>query len=201
MTAIKVGESGAGAANGRRLWLVLPLCAVGTAGVLRDSWPRVQHLPSVNLHAIFGAILWLMVVTQFCQANLGGPRLHAAGVQQLCRRLSRRVYLLLYVLFGLSQLVRAAAILWNSGALGALHPATVPPPENLRDYLAYGVLALLTLHALAAAQCQALRRSSALVRQRRPTTSTTNESGIGAGRGWGCSAVAAGGSAKSAVTR
>jgi hypothetical protein len=79
-------------------------------------------------------------------------------VHQLCRRLSRRVYLLLYFLFGLSQLVRVAAILWNSGARGALHPAIMPPPENLRDYLAYGVFALLTLQALAAAQCQALKR-------------------------------------------
>ena len=158
MPAIKVVESGAGGANGRLLWLALPLCAVGTAGLLRDSWPAAQHLPSLNLHAIFGTMLWLMVVAQFCQANLGGPRLHAAGVHQLCRRLSRRVYLLLYVLFGLSQLVRVAAILWNSGAPGALHPAIVSPPENLRDYLAYGVLALLTLQALAAAQCQALKR-------------------------------------------
>jgi cytochrome b561 len=158
VAAIKVVESGASAASARRLWLVLPLCAVGTAGLLRDSWPGAQHPPNVNLHAIFGAILWLMVVTQFCQANVVGPRLHAAGVHQLCRRLSRRVYLLLYVLFGLSQLVRVAAILWNSGARGALHPAIVSPPENLRDYLAYGVLALLTLHALTAAQCQALKR-------------------------------------------
>jgi cytochrome b561 len=158
VAAIKIVESGAGAAGARCLWLALPLCAVGAAGLLRDSWPAAQHLPSVNLHAIFGAMLWLTAVAQFCQANLGGAPLHADGVQQLCRRLSRRVYLLLYVLFGLSQLVRVAAILWNSGAQGALHPAIVSPPENLRDYLAYGVLALLTLHALAAAQCQALKR-------------------------------------------
>lgn len=158
MAAIKVVESGAGAANGRRLWLALPLCAVGTAGLLRDSWPVAQHLPSVNLHAIFGAMLWLMVVAQFCQANLEVPHQHAAGVHQVCRRLSRRVYLVLYVLFGVNQLVRMAAILWNSGARGALHPAIVLSPENLRDYLAYGVFALLTLHALAAAQCQALKR-------------------------------------------
>ena len=34
-----------------------------------------------------------------------------------------------------------------------------------------------------------------------PTTSTVNESGVGAGRGWGCSGVGAGGGSKSAVTR
>ena len=37
--------------------------------------------------------------------------------------------------------------------------------------------------------------------QRFPTTNTTNESAIGAGRGRGCAAVAAGAGPKSAVTR
>lgn len=159
MAAIKVVESDA--AGARRLSLALPLCAVGIAGLLRDSWPGAPHLPGVNLHAIFGALLWLMVVAQFSHASLAGPPLCAAGVHELCRRLSRRVYLLLYVLFGVSQLVRIAAILWNSGAQGASHPAFLPSPENLRDYFAYGVFALLTIRVLAAAQCQALKRIAA----------------------------------------
>ena len=158
MAAIKVVESGARASGARRLSLGIPLWTVGIAGLLRDSWPGALHLPGVNLHAIFGALLWLMVVAQFSHANFAGPSLSGPGVHELCRRLSRRVYLFLYVLFGLSQLLRIAAILWNSGEQGASHPAIVPSPENLRDYLAYGVFALLTLHALAAAQCQALKR-------------------------------------------
>jgi cytochrome b561 len=158
VAAIKVVESGAGAAGARRLLFALPFCAIGIAGLLRDSWPGELPLPGVNLHAIFGAMLWLMVVAQFCRGNLEGPPLRGAGVQQLCRRLSRRVYLLLYVLFGVNLLVRMAAILWNSGTRGASHPAILPTPENLRDYLAYGVFTLLTIRALAALQCQALKR-------------------------------------------
>jgi cytochrome b561 len=158
VTAIKVLESGARATGARRLSLALSFCAIGLAGLLRDSWPGALPLPGVNLHAIFGAMLWLMVVAQFCQENLGGPPLYAAGVHELCRRLSRRVYLLLYVLFGVSQLMRMAAIFWNGGTQGASHPAILPAPENLRDYLAYGVFALVTIHALAAVQCHALKR-------------------------------------------
>jgi cytochrome b561 len=158
VAAIKIVESGSLAATGRFLWLALPLCAVGIAGLLQDSWPGALFPTGVNLHAIFGALLWLVAVAQFGHANLAGPPLGAAGVHELCRRLSRRIYLLLYVLFGVSQIVRMAAILWNSGVQGASHPATLTSPENLRDYLAYGVLALLTLHVLAAAQCQALKR-------------------------------------------
>lgn len=158
MAAIKIVESGALAANARSLWFGIPLCAVGIAGLLRDSWRGAPLPPGVNLHAIFGAMLWLMVVAQFSHASLAGPPLLAADVHELRRRLSRRVYLLLYVLFGVSQIVRMAATLWNSGAQGASHPAILPSPENLRDFLGYGVLALFTLHALAAAQCQALKR-------------------------------------------
>lgn len=161
MAAIKVVELGATATGARRLALGVPLCAVGIAGVLRDSWPGAPHL-GVNLHVIFGAMLWLMVVAQFRQASLASPPLGAAGVHELCRRLSRQVYLFLYLLFGMSLLVRMAAILWNGAHPGAAHAAIVPPPDNLRDYLAYGVFALLTLQALAAMQRQALKRLLAL---------------------------------------
>lgn len=158
MAAIKIVESDSLAAKARCLWLGLPLGTVGIAGLLRDAWPGALFPLAVNLHAIFGAMLWLIVVAQFGHASLAGPSLGASGVHELCRRLSRRIYLLLYVLFGVSQIVRMSAIVWNSSAQGAFHPATLTSPENLRDYLAYGVLALLTLHGLAAAQCQALKR-------------------------------------------
>jgi cytochrome b561 len=157
VAAIKVVESGARAASARGLVFALPLYAIGIAGLLRDSWPGAPHLPGINLHAIFGVMLWIMVVAQYRDANLGGGPLRAAGLHELCRRLSRRIYLLLYVLFGISLLVRMAAILWNSGE-GASHPAILPSAENLRDYLAYGVFALLTIRVLAALQWQALKR-------------------------------------------
>jgi cytochrome b561 len=164
VAAIKVVESGARAASARGLVFALPLYAIGIAGLLRDSWPGAPHLPGINLHAIFGMMLWLMVVAQYRDANLqyrdanlGGAPLRAAGLHELCRRLSRRIYLLLYVLFGISVLLRMAAILWNSGQ-SASHAAILSSPENLRDYLAYGVFALLTIHVLAAVQRQALKR-------------------------------------------
>lgn len=161
MTAIKVVESGALAARASSLWLSLPLCTVGTAGLLQDSWPGALFPPGVHLHAIFGALLWLVVVARFGHASLVGQPLGAARVHELCRRLSRWVYLLLYIVFGASQIVHITAILWNGGAPGAVHAAILPSPENLRDFLAYGVFALLTVHALSAVQCQALKRAVA----------------------------------------
>jgi cytochrome b561 len=200
VAAIEAVDSPARATGAGRLAFVRLLYAIGIAGLLRDSWLDALHLPRVDLHAVFGALLWLVVLAQFRAASLEGLALNRAGVHALRRALARRVYLLLYVLFGASQLVRIAAMLWNGGKRGALHPAILTPPENLRDYLAYGVFALLTIHVLAAMQCRTLKRS-ALAAQRLPTTSTTNESGISVGRGCGCSAVAAGAGPKSAVTR
>jgi cytochrome b561 len=155
VAAIKVVESGARAASARGLVFVLPLYAIGIACLLRDSWPDAPHLPGINLHAVFGVMLWLIVLAQYRDANLAGAPLRAAGLREICRRLSRRIYLLLYVLFGVSLLLRMAAILWNSG--GASHPAILTSPENLRDYLAYGVFALLTVRVLAAVQRQGLK--------------------------------------------
>jgi hypothetical protein len=201
VAAIEAVESQAQAACARSLSYALPPYALGIAGLLRDSWPGALYLPHVNLHAIFGALLWLLVVAQFRRASPAGLALNGAAIYALRRELSRRVYLLLYVLFGAGQLMRIAAIIWNSGTQGALHPAIPMSPEHLRDYLAYGVFALLIIHVLAALQSQARKRMLALAAQRLPTTSTTNESGMSAGRGCGCSAVAGGAGPKSAVTR
>jgi hypothetical protein len=74
------------------------------------------------------------------------------------RQLSRAVYLLLYVLFGVSQIVRIGATLWNSQAYGASHPAILQPPENLCDYLAYGILALLSIRVPGALRAVNARR-------------------------------------------
>jgi cytochrome b561 len=156
--AIEAVEPQARAASASRLSFVPPLQAIGIAGLVQDSWPGAPYLPAVNLHAIFGALLWFLVVAQLRRASLGHPALNRAGLHELSRRLSRRVYLLLYLLFGSSLLVRIAAILWNSGTQGALHPAILQPPENLRDYLASGVFALLTIHVLSALQRRALKR-------------------------------------------
>ena len=161
VAAIKLVGSEARAASARSLALAVPLGAIGMAGLLRDAWPGAPHLSGFNLHAIFGAVLWLAVVAQFGHANLTSARLSGAGVHELCRRLSRGIYLLLYVLFGASQLLRLAAILWNSGTRGASHPAILTTPESLRDYLLYGVFALLTIRVLAAVQCHELNRAAA----------------------------------------
>jgi hypothetical protein len=109
------------------------ILTTGLAGVLRDAWP--VHWPSIDLHAAFGALLLSMVAVRFatCRAPLSKTEARA-----LCRQLSRSVYLLLYVIFGAEQLVRAVS-----------NAPFSQPPENLRAYLAYGLAALLAIRMMA----------------------------------------------------
>jgi hypothetical protein len=67
---------------------------------------------------------------------------------------------LLYIVFGANQIIRFAVFLWNRGTSAVMHPAIVQPPENLRDYLAYGIFALLTIRALAALHRHMLKRGA-----------------------------------------
>jgi cytochrome b561 len=128
----------------------LLVCTVGIAGLIHDSWPSPAWSPWINLHAVFGLLLWIMVVAQFEQGARSPSLLQQGNFRTFCRQLSRAVYLVLYILFGANQLIRLGVFLWNRGSFGALHPAILQPPENLRDYLVYGIIALLTIHALAA---------------------------------------------------
>jgi cytochrome b561 len=158
VAAIKQVGSGGRALCGRPSWFALLICATGVAGLLRDSWPTALYLPG-GLHAAFGAMLCLTVLAQFRQAHASAPA-SSGDDYALCRRLSRGVFLQLYILFGVNQILHLAVILWNSSPR-VLHMAILQPPENLRDYLAYGVFALFTLHAAAALQRRALKRVAA----------------------------------------
>ena len=146
MAAIKAVDSNDRAISGCPPWFALSICMVGVAGLLHDAWPTALQMPVTNLHAVFGGMLLFMVLAQFHRARGSAFAQSGAGMHELRRRLSRGVFLQLYILFGASQMVRIAAILWNNGQ-GASQ-AILQPPENLRDYLAYGILALLTIHAL-----------------------------------------------------
>jgi hypothetical protein len=190
MAAIRVLRLDTRSAGARRMAFALAVCAVGTASVLRDAWPRSMHWSFIDLHAGFGMLLCLMVVAQFHAENLRAVASSGLTLRAFCRGLTRLVFLELYVLFGVNELVHVAARQWNKGLHGSAPPAILQPPESLRDYLAYGVVALIIILVL-----------EAWMTQRSPTTSTTKESAISAGRGRGCSAVAAGAGPKSAVTR
>jgi len=112
--------------------------AVGIGGLLQDSRPASNVGPRIDLHITFGLLLWLAVVAKFAERRSRSCVTQTICLREFRRHLSRCVYLLLYVLFGLNQLIFIAQ---------AQFPG---PAENLRDYFGYGLFALVTIHALAA---------------------------------------------------
>ncbi len=130
----------AAAMAGARPGLELLAAAVGVLGVIHDSRSNSSPASWMSLHSLFGVLLWLSVIERFRrrfgQLTRGGP----AGIRAFSRRLSRRVYLLLYGLVFLSL------------TLGVVRSASHGPAfsECARGYLAWGIAALATIHALSA---------------------------------------------------
>jgi hypothetical protein len=119
-----------------------PLAAVvGVLGLIHDSWPTpLSHRG--NLHVLFGSLLWLCVVARFYRRFKMEPRLLIADIRPFCRRLSRLVYLLLYLLMCCQLII---GILCD-----APHRSLQQINQGFQAYLACGVLALLTIQVLAA---------------------------------------------------
>ena len=114
---------------------------VGILGIILDSWP-IPLLRGANFHALFGVLLWVAVVARFYRRLCQSPRMLPTDIRAFSRHLSRLVYLLLYVLMFLDLVI---------GTLRAVPKHTViGPPENFQSYLGYGLVALITIHGLAA---------------------------------------------------
>jgi cytochrome b561 len=91
---------------------------------------------------LFGALLCGSVVARFYLGVYRAPRVPAAGIRMLSRRLSRRVYLVLYVLMFFSLTIDILR--------GESHRSMLRSAESFQSYLVCGVAALVTIHVLAA---------------------------------------------------
>jgi cytochrome b561 len=125
------------------LWGVAFLIVlVGVLGLFHDS-PPGQVLESwINVRALFGMLLWGLVIARFhLRLKRYAPML-PADIRTLSRQLSRMVYLLLYLVIGVGQLIDAAAYLWRGGASDFRL-------ENFQAFLACGFVALLMIRLMA----------------------------------------------------
>jgi len=131
------------AAHHRPPLFALLVVVVGMLGLIRDAWPiPLRH--GTGLHALFGALLWVCVVARFYRRVHQAPSILPEDIRAITRELSRLVYLLLYVL------------MFFCLAIGIFRAAPHQPihesAEDFQSYLAYGLFALATIHALAAAR-------------------------------------------------
>lgn len=142
-------------------WITVVLVAiVGTLGLLHDSWPRATQAAWINLHALVGLLLWILVMARLRWRLRHGVPVLPADTGALSRRLSALVHGLLYLLLLLIPVIGIVTFIWHGRVFNfgvfqldfgvKANPAIFHPTEDVHGYLAYGLFGLIGLHALAA---------------------------------------------------
>lgn len=111
--------------------------ALGILGQLADSRTYPSHTVGAEMHVLFGLGLCAAVFAHFYKGMKHAPLADLQEIARFSRALSRKIYLLLYVLLGLRI------------AMGLDRPQP-QAAEGFRDYLIGGVLALILIRVLAA---------------------------------------------------
>jgi hypothetical protein len=110
--------------------LTLLVVITGIAAVVHDSLGKSAPASYLNLHALFGLLLWATVVARFHQRLHQSPRMLPIDIREFSRHLSRLVYLMLYMLMLIRLIIRS------------------PVAPDFQGYLGYGLIALITIQVL-----------------------------------------------------
>jgi cytochrome b561 len=89
------------------------IVVVGVLGLLHDSWPKQTQSFWINLHAILGLSVWVLIVARFWWRSRHSPPELPSEAGELSRRLSYPVHLLLYALIFVIPLVGIVTFIWH----------------------------------------------------------------------------------------
>jgi cytochrome b561 len=156
-------------------WIMaLLFVIVGVLGLLHDSWPRGTQAFWINVHALLGLLLWVLLMARFWWRGRHPPPALPPGAGELSRRLSRPVHLLLYLLLFVTPILGIVTFIWHGRVFDfgvfkvdfavAKNRAIFHPTEEIHMYLAYALFTLAGLHVLAALWHQFIRRDALLAR-------------------------------------
>jgi cytochrome b561 len=133
---------------------------VGVLGLLHDSWPKQTQAFWINVHALIGISLWLVLLARFGYRLRHTPPALPTDIGAFSRRFSSPVHFALYALmfvipiFGVVTFIYHGRIfhfgLFDVNFGIAKNPSIFEPTEDIHRYLAYALFALAGLHALAA---------------------------------------------------
>jgi cytochrome b561 len=133
---------------------------VGTLGLLHDDWPDRSQAFWINVHAIIGIILWMVLIARFAWRRGHPPPELPASVGDFSRRFASPVHWALYGLMFVTPILGFITFVYHGRVfdLGIFqvdlgikkNKAIFHPTEDIHGYLAYALFALAGLHALAA---------------------------------------------------
>ena len=151
---------------------------VGVLGLLHDSWPRQTQTFWINVHALIGISLWLVLLARFGYRLRHSPPPLPSDIGAFSRRLSSPVHFALYALMFAIPIVGFVSFIYHGRVLHfglfdfnsgiQKNPAIFEPTEDIHGYLAYALFALAGLHALAALWHHLVLHDGVLARIWRP---------------------------------
>ncbi|MGO9934418.1 MAG: hypothetical protein ACLPV8_21740 [Steroidobacteraceae bacterium] len=131
---------------------------VGTLSLVQHSWIRQGLEVWVNIHLLFGLLLWGWVIARVHWGVKRSPRMLPKEAREFSRHLSRIVYLLLYLIIGVRQIIGLVNWLWHGGTFdfnlfderfrNGPDRAVFNPKDDFQLFLAYGLSALVIARVL-----------------------------------------------------
>ena len=142
-------------------WIsVVLVVAVGVLGLLHDSWSKDTQAFWINIHALIGLLVWLLVVARFGWRRRHAPPPLPADISTRARRLSGLVHGSLYALLFVIPIIGIVTFIWHGRAFDfglfrlnfgvRSNRAIFHPTEDIHGYLAYALFTLVGIHVLAA---------------------------------------------------
>jgi hypothetical protein len=117
------------------------IAAIGVLGLLERPGKLPPSHGWIGIHGLFGVALSLGVIVLFAWYASHHAFTSARSIADFARRLSRRVYLLLYALAGIKE---------TAFLIATPHLSLADAMKVLQYYVICGVFALLTIRLLAA---------------------------------------------------
>jgi hypothetical protein len=132
--------------------------AIGVLGLLGASWPRQMLESWINIHALFGLLLCGLVFARWRWCLAHSSRMLPVDIRGLSRHLSRIVYLLLYLVLGVREIIGILNGLWHGGAVdfnlfdgrfrNGPDYAGFNPKDDFQLFFASGLFALIFVRVL-----------------------------------------------------
>jgi cytochrome b561 len=154
--------------------MFLLVVIVGVLGLLHDSWPKQTQAYWINVHALIGIFLWLVLLARFGYRLRHSPPILPSDIGAFSRRFSSPVHLALYALMFVTPIIGFVTFIYHGRILHVglfdlnfgiqKNRAIFEPTEDIHGYLAYALFALAGLHALAALWHQFVLRDGVLAR-------------------------------------
>lgn len=147
---------------------------VGALGLLHDSWPKQTQAYWINVHALTGILLWVLLLARFGYRLRNSPPALPEEIGAFSRRFSSPVHFTLYALMFIIPIIGVVTFIYHGRIFNfglfdlnfgvKKNRAIFEPTEDIHGYLAYALFGLAGLHALAALWHQFVLHDGVLTR-------------------------------------